>query len=47
MAARLRAGCLPGAARPNMDDMGWLGLFTLAVLLPTITAYAVVFAMRG
>ena len=27
--------------------MGWLGLFTLAVLLPTITGYVIVFAVRG
>ncbi len=30
-----------------MDDMGRLGLFALAVLLPTITGYAIVFTVRG
>jgi len=30
-----------------MDDMGWLGLFMLAVLLPTITGYAILLAVRG
>jgi hypothetical protein len=30
-----------------MDDMGWLGLFALAALLPTITGYAIVLAVRG
>jgi hypothetical protein len=30
-----------------MDVMGWLGLLALAVLLPTISGYAVLFAIRG
>jgi hypothetical protein len=30
-----------------MGDMGWLGLFMLAVLLPTIAGYAIVFAVHG
>ena len=30
-----------------MDVMGWPGLLALAVLLPTITGYAILFAIRG
>ncbi len=30
-----------------MGDMGWLGLFALAVLLPTIAGYAILLAVRG
>jgi hypothetical protein len=30
-----------------MDAMSWLGLFALVVLLPTITGYAVLLAIRG
>jgi len=30
-----------------MDDMGWLGLFALAVLLPTIAGYAILLAFRS
>src|SRR5258706_12634570 len=30
-----------------MDDMGWLGLYVLAALLPTIVVYAILLAGRG
>ncbi len=30
-----------------MDVMGWPGLLALAVLLPTMTGYAILFAIRG
>jgi hypothetical protein len=32
---------------PNMEDMGWLGLFALAVFLPTIVGYAAVLVVRA
>jgi hypothetical protein len=30
-----------------MDDMGWLGLYALAALLPTLALSAILFAARG
>jgi hypothetical protein len=35
------------AGRPTMDAMSRLGLFALVVLLPTITGYAILLAIRG
>ena len=34
-------------AEPTMDDMDRLGLFALAVLLPTLAGYAILLAVRG
>jgi hypothetical protein len=39
--------CLAATARQTLDDMGWIGLYVLAALLPTILACAALLAGRG
>ncbi len=38
---------MAATVRSNMDDMGWLGLYALAALLPTLAVSAILLAGRG
>ncbi len=38
---------MAATARSNMDDMGWLGLYALVALLPTLAVSAILLAGRG